>query len=149
MKTQKINNTLDLIIEIDKLLVNKSLLKRYIRDFYFHDRNAIERRGINKGFIIAVRESGTYMIKLFNAEELPAHNKTVPYLFGSADFNRILKNEENMIEYVFKHQNEYDQFFYWNGSKLREYDQNNGTALIQIVKNHNSKIRKQLNQKIK
>ena len=149
MNNQKINTTIDLIIEIDKLIVNKGLLKRYIRDFYFHDRNTIERRGIHKSFIIAVRESGTYMIKLFNTEELPAPNKTVPYLFGSADFNRILKNEQNMIEYVFKHQNEYDQFFYWDGSELKEYSRNTGTALIQIVKNHNSKIRKQLTQKIK
>ena len=73
------------------------LMTDYEGDLVEHDYNNI----INSekcSFLHFTRKMGTYLIKL-STVDYPAENRTIPYLFGTADRNHLLKQIITMVDY--------------------------------------------------
>jgi len=68
------------------------LLKYYRDDLLRHDRNDL--RGYEGEFVHITREMGTHLIKLVPYEGYPKAGEIVPYLFGSAGRELILRGKD-------------------------------------------------------
>jgi len=98
----------------------ESFVKHYKTDFD-RDNQCI---AINKGvpFVHIARESGTNIV-FFNTDlsYLPKKGERVPYLFGIADREHIVRGRVSCIEYFFKQNDKYI-IHYFDGKKLTKID---------------------------
>lgn len=75
-------------------------IKHYVEDLMAHDRNWIAGNpGIK--FLHFTRECGTDLVALYPANHVawPAKGEVVPYLFGFADREHILKQTVEIVKY--------------------------------------------------
>lgn len=97
-------------------------VEHYRTDFE-HDKKSIEENPGAK-FIHIARSTGTSLV-IFREDlsELPKKGEMVPYMFGTANRDRILKNSVYEIEYYSKEGNE-DKYLihYYNGKKWIKID---------------------------
>jgi len=65
------------------------IIKYYRDDLVKHDRNSL--RNYKGEFIHITKETGTHLFRLIPYDEYPKAGEKVPYLFGTADRDHILK----------------------------------------------------------
>jgi hypothetical protein len=115
----------------------KNFVQHYATDFQ-HDKKSIEENPSAK-FIHIARSTGT-SLSLFRTDlsHFPKKGEMVPYLFGTAARERILKNSVFEIEYYAKNCSN-DQLYkihYFDGKKLLKIDFKKAIELKnQYVKN--------------
>lgn len=93
-------------------------------------------------FIWIVRVCGTNYINFWKTEDLPEAGKTVPFLFGTADREKIIQREYQVFSECF---NETEHsFFFVEPSKgiLRKITKSEGSALLS---NHIQKLHERWN----
>ena len=74
------------------------VLKSYRDDLEKHDREAIEENP-SVPFLHWTRESGTYISFLPPADTYPAKDVYVPYVFGTAEREHLLREKVSMAEF--------------------------------------------------
>lgn len=93
----------------------------YRDDLVIHDRSAINERP-NCPFIHWARPCGTHIVFLPEStdSEYPAKGARVPYLFGTADREWILKGKQDIAFYHTEKRNSPEQYraHYFNGDTL-------------------------------
>lgn len=103
------------------------LIKAYYNDLIRLDREAIEK---NPGtpFLHFTGDTGTYLFLMIPAEDYPAKGETVPYLFGEADRNHILRQYLKTVECM-KTSNRQDLILYFNGKRLIKINQERAESI--------------------
>jgi hypothetical protein len=115
----------------------KNFVKHYATDFQ-HDKKSIEENPGAK-FIHIARSTGT-SLSLFRTDltHFPKKGETVPYLFGTAARERILKDSVLEVEYYAKNygNDHLYKIHYFDGKKLLKIDFKKALELKnQYVKN--------------
>lgn len=101
----------------------------YHDDLLVHDLRAInEKPGCP--FIHLTRDYGTYLTMLIPAADYPPQGKEVPYLFGHADRQHILKEVANSIEYGRKHHPE-ALLHHFDGKRLHRISHTQAAAIVE------------------
>lgn len=97
------------------------IIKAYYNDLIEHDKRAIEE---NPGvpFLHFTGDTGTYLFLMIPAEDYSAKGEVVPYLFGKADRNHILRQFPKTVEHM-KQVNRQDLILYFSGKRLIEISQ--------------------------
>lgn len=105
------------------------LIKAYHDDLIKHDKIELEK---NPGvpFLHFTGDTGTYAFFMIPAEDYPAKGEVVPYLFGNAGREHILRQFVETIEYM-KQVNRQDLILYFDGKKLIEINQEKAEDLAQ------------------
>lgn len=114
------------------------LISYYQTDLVVHDRRGI-RQNPGIPFLHWTREMGTRCVMLIPADKYPAAGKSVPFLFGTADRDRLLKG---VVEYAECHvgpsASKSLAVHYFDGKTLRKIDCNKA---IEIAKTYATSIR--------
>ena len=81
---------------IFKKLVIKSLplMTNYIKDLLTHDKEQLDKLDNSIPFIHFTRKMGTGLI-ILSSDNWPARGETIPYIFGTADRNHLLREVKN------------------------------------------------------
>jgi hypothetical protein len=101
----------------EKLLAKTDdFVVRYKSDFEYDKKTIDENAGVP--FIHIARESGTHLVMFAtDLSELPKKGEKVPYMFGTASREQIIKNMVSAIEY-FSNQKDNYLVHYFDGKKL-------------------------------
>lgn len=122
----------------------KGILQNYLRDFYYHDRNHIESDPYRK-FILCIRENGSHLTLMHNAEDYPCDGEIVPFVFGQADREHILTNTREALQYIMS---ESKQFFYFDGENVHDVDPSDASrVLLQEYDQHIEEVNDHYEQK--
>jgi len=91
----------------------------------------------DRPFLHFTRPTGTTIICFYEAEWYPVGQ--VPYLFGHADKNKILRDKMLTLEYVWKN---YDtkEALYFDGNKFKKVDKGQS---VEILENYTRSIKSQ------
>ena len=106
-------------MDIHQELVKKTLplIEAYHDDLLKHDKNQIEAYP-DRPFLHFTGDTGTLMVTLYKKEDFPGRNEKVPYLFGYADRDHILKGIMEQVKCV-PRINRRDCMLYYNGMTLK------------------------------
>jgi hypothetical protein len=103
------------------------LIEVYHDDLIKHDKRDLENSpGVP--FLHFTGDTGTYLFLMIPAEDYPAKGVTVPYLFGKADRNHILRQYPKTVEHM-KRVNRQDLILYFNGKRLIEINQERAESI--------------------
>ena len=119
----------DIYQELERLCL--PILESYLDDLIKHDRAAITDR---TPFLHFTGSTGTHMIRLYPAdhEMWPNNGEQVPYLFGIANREHILKNGVvEAVAYMPK-VNRNQLALYYDGTKLHKISQHNAEEVSRI-----------------
>ena len=107
---------------VHKELVEKtlSLIETYHDDLLVHDKNQIEAYP-GRPYLHFTGDTGTLMVTLYEKEDFPGRDEKVPYLFGYADRNHILKGIMEQVKCVLRI-NRRDCMLYYNGITLKSVE---------------------------
>ena len=110
-------------------------IQAYHDDLLVHDKKSINS---NRPFIHYTREMGTHIYFLHDMEDLPAPGERIPYLFGTADYKKILNDFIEMTIWHSKPQNTTSKLIvYFDGTKFTEI---NADKAIEIAREHVDKV---------
>lgn len=103
-------------------------MEAYQADLTTHDRRQIEDRPALP-FLHWARSSGTTLWHMPDVDNLPKRGERVPYLFGTADREHIVKSAVD----VAKHEAKEPRFavHYFDGQRLRRIDQQKALDIAQ------------------
>lgn len=109
---------MDAYAELERLTL--PLIEHYHADLTTHDKREI---AANPGtpFLHWTSDFGTHLIFLPPASEYPKFGETVPYLFGHAGREHVLREKVNMAEHFTKPANSPHKYtcHYFNGFTVR------------------------------
>jgi len=108
------------------------LIEHYHEDLTKIDRQWIEDHpGVP--FIHATRNYGTYIVELYPADDpfWPPKGEKVPYLFGHADREHILRQAAGTARYIQKHEHIL-LVLYYDGQSLREITPEEAVRIAEI-----------------
>jgi hypothetical protein len=102
------------------------------------DASIVSRFPPETPWLQAVRPTGTYLIIMPGSQDetWPAPGDKVPYLFGFADRDHILKGKVHVAEYVAK-DCPHHLFQYWNGRKLASIT---GEQVVLVLRQYQANI---------
>jgi hypothetical protein len=103
------------------------LIKAYHDDLLKHDKRDIAGNP-RVPFLHFTGDTGTYAFFMIQAEDYPAKGKSVPYLFGTADREHILRQFVKVVV-TMKTVNRQDLILYFNGKKLIEITQEKAESI--------------------
>lgn len=95
------------------------IVTRYRDDLLVHDLNTIDQIGPHTPFLHFCRDSGTYMVGLIAADEYPAKGQHVPFLFGSADREKLLDGAVTLATHCSNPVNGTHICHYFNGKTIK------------------------------
>ena len=112
-------------------LVEKAgpVVNDYRGDLLKHDRREIEEFPQRK-FLHFARESGTMMVTLGDQADYPAKGIRVPYLFGHADREQILRDKRSSVKYALDHEGYSKAINYFNGSRVVKVSAEKAWSLV-------------------
>lgn len=104
-----------------------SIVKFYRSDLGI-DREMIEKNP-NTPFIHAARDTGTYLILMIAAIDYPPVGQDVPYIFGSADRDHLLRGKVCTVK-VATEDGATKAIHYFDGSTLKQINPDEAIAII-------------------
>ena len=103
------------------------IIKAYHNDLLVHDRSTIEKHpGVP--FLHFTGDTGTHLLLMISAEDYPTKGEIVPYLFGWASRQHILRQFAETVENM-KNVNRQDLILYCNGKRLIEINQGRAESI--------------------
>jgi hypothetical protein len=113
------------------------VVKTYRTDLE-HDRNAIDAAPDGTPFLHFAGETGTTMVML-TAADLPPKDQRVPYLFGTANRDHILRGMVDRARYEVERSPDWHPVIhYWTGRTLRAID---GARALAIARDFEHRTR--------
>lgn len=114
-------------------------LKAYYADLFVHDKNEICAHPENTPFIHVTRKYGTRITMLSAPDNYPKQFEQVPYLFGKAGRENLLKEKSASIEYDSRN-NKDALVLYFDGSRFIKVSYEKA---LRIVRRYQDDIKKQ------
>ena len=104
------------------------LIKAYQNDLLVHDRKTMTENP-ETPFLHFTGDTGTYLVLMIPGSDYPNAGETVPYFFGKADRDRILRGKVTLVVHA-KQTNRQDLILYFDGEKLSEVTQEKAELVI-------------------
>lgn len=114
-------------------------IEAYMDDLTVHDRQALEANP-GRPFLHFTRTTGTYLDLLPTAETLPAKGERVPFLFGTADREKLLSELVNGVKCYVALEN-HKQALLFDGKKFRKLTPEKA---VQFAIDHCERVRRDL-----
>jgi len=100
------------------LVLDKMLL--YQDDLTKHDKTAIDGCKEGTPFLHYSSQTGTQILMLISADQYPARDERVPYLFGTADRHHILEQIRSLSKYFVTNPYYATWVHYFDGKQIKK-----------------------------
>lgn len=109
-------------------------VKSYREDLTVHDQKTILNNEKDLFFIHMTRKTGTQLYMLVLPSQYPIKGEYIPYLFGKANREQLLKSNVESVKYS---ANESEKFIFYNGKEVKEITKD---KVLEIIKDYEKQI---------
>lgn len=115
-------------------------IEAWHNDLLVHDKRMIEEHAAGTPFLHYTRATGTHLFMLIPPDEYPGKGEFVPFLFGTANREHILRETVNAIRSFVRRLDIGDGpqrlILHYDGVKLRSVDERQAVKIVEDYSRH-------------